>query len=362
MNFSYTTRKISPQSILPRAKKETMARFIVFVIASLLLIYSLHYSDGGRRGASYKRLYATIFNAYDNKKAAALHYALLTGDKSRLGKKTRDAFAKLFLLHFLTPSGLHLGFIISILCLFSRKLLWITPVLFFFEGFYAAKRVLILFYLNRLKFGGVGIFFAFFFLDFLFGSFSKNPLSFSLSFLFLGVIYTKRPYKSLLFSFLGAQVLVSFFLDQVFSLTGFLLGFLLTPLLILSFPLYFTGFHMGTKALSLFTVGVIEKLSTLAHYDATFVSVNLILILFLLVFPYSFKGKIPIMACLLATHSNPIINLRSKDHLVTYPPIPISKWVSLKKTQTGYRTTHEDGSLCYFRLRNFSYETDCRNP
>ena len=337
-----------------------MARACVFIIATFLFTYSLYYQEGGIRSNSYKNLYAFILGNYNDKNIAGFHYALLTGDKGRLPRKTKRAFQKIFLLHFLTPSGLHLGFIISILCFFSRKLLWLTPALFFLEGFYAAKRVLALFYLNQFKFGRVHIFFIFFILDFIFGSFEKNPLSFSLSFLFLGIITTNNNFRSLFFSFLGAQILVGFFLNQAFSLVGFSLGFILTPILAATFPIYLTGFHVGTKMLSQATLSLVQKLAELASFDATIVTFNLLVILFLLVIPWKFRGKFFLIAFAFVTHSQPVINLHSRRHLYYDPPLWKLQYTSLKRTRTGYKGIAEDGNPCYLRLRNFSYEVDCR--
>ncbi len=337
-----------------------MDRVCVFFIATFLFTYSLYYQEGSAQRTSYKTLYSFIFRSYNDKNTAGFHYALVTGDKSQLKAKTKKAFQKLFLLHFLTPSGLHLGFIISILCFFSRKLLWITPVLFFLDGFYAAKRVLVLFYLNQFKFDRVYVFFIFFIFDFIFGSFEKNPLSFSLSFLFLGIIYTNNNFRSLFFSFLGAQILVSFFFGQVFSFVGFALGFALTPILVATFPVYLTGFHEGAKTLSRTTIFVVESLAELVSFDATFVSFNLIIILFLLVIPWKFRGKSFLIVFTFTIHSCPIINLHSLKHLYYAPQIFRFKHISFRRTRTGYKSMSEDGSVCYLRLRNFSYEIDCR--
>ena len=359
MNFLLPRGEETHNSLISGGK-ETMARFCVFVIATLLLTYSLHRADGPPLPHPYKTLYATILKAHGDKNISGLHYALLTGDKSKMRRKTRESFRKLFLLHFLTPSGLHLGFIISLLCFFNRKLLWLTPALFFLDGFYAAKRILFLFYLGHLKLNRVWVFFVFFALDFLFGSFVKNPLSFSLSFLFLGVIYTAKKYHSLFFPFMAAQILVSFFLEQTFSLSGFTMGLLLTPLLIASFPLYLTGFHEGTKILCRFTLDVIEGLGQWAHYDATFVGLILVSIPFLFLWPYPLRGRALAVSILLSLHSNDLINLRSTKHLQFIPSTFRPRYTSIKRTLTGYRTTEPDGTRCYFRLRNFSYEADCR--
>ena len=336
-----------------------MARFCIFVLAALLLLYSL-YGAAERRlqRSSYKKLYSLILHSYKDKKTAGFHYALLTGDKGRLNRQTKKAFQKLFLLHFLTPSGLHLGFLISILCFFSRKLLWITPLLFLLDGFYAAKRVLCLFYLNRFHSNRMAIFFFFFTLDFFFGSFAKNPLSFSLSFLFLGIIYTNKSFHSLFFYFMGAQILVSFFFEQSFSLIGYTLGFLLTPLLAITFPLYLTGFHEVTKFLSSLTIGLIEYLAKFSDIDSMAMALNLVMALFLIISPWNIKGKMVLITLCLVTYSPTVINLKSYRHLY-YDPTGIRQYESFKRTRTGYKVITGNQTFCYLRLRNFSYEIDC---
>ena len=337
-----------------------MARFIVFILGTLLIVYSLHYVHYSPPNHAYGKLYISILKAYRDKRAAGFHYALLTGDKGKLSRKTKRAFRSLFLLHFLTPSGLHLGLIVSLLCLFSRKLLWATPLIFLLEGFYAAKRVLVLYYLRAFRFDRRFIFFTFFALDFHFGSFAKNPLSFSLSFLFLGIIYTAEDYTSLFFPFLGAQLLVSFFFGQDFSLVGFTLGFLLSPVLAATFPLYLTGFHWLAKDLSLLTVALIEYLSEWAVFDTTFVSLPLLMALFLLLFPFHFRYRNALVCLLILVHPETAVNFRSVRHLEIFPELDISDQVPIKRTKTGYKTVGKDGSVCYFRLRNVSFEQDCR--
>ena len=349
-----------PQFFPRPGHKNSVARFSVFVLASLLIAYSLHEAQAPPLPKPYKKLYGTILKVYDHRPTAALHYAILTGDKSKLRKKTRESFRKLFLLHFLTPSGLHLGFIITLLCCLSRKLLWLTPALFLLDGFYAAKRVLFLFYLGFLKLPRTWVFFCFFALDFLFGSFAKNPLSFSLSFLFLGIIYTGPGYRSLFFPFLAAQITVSFFLEQSFSLSGFILGLILTPLLIASFPLYLTGFHPLTEALCRTTLQIIETLGTWVYIDVSTVGLALFSLPFLFLWPWNFRGKTLMASLLLAFHSSDLTNHPSPRHLIYYPPVHRPPYQAIKRTLTGYRTTEPNGQRCYFRLRNVSYEADCR--
>lgn len=348
-----------------------MARLAVFAIGVPLLYAALHVKERPRAARPFRGLHAALAVAHQDKAVAGFHHALLTGDRSGLGRKARRSFQRLFLLHFLTPSGLHLGFVVSLLCLVSRRLLWATPLLFLLDGFHAAKRVLVLLWLRRalrrwdwpgrLGVGPLHVFFGFFALDFLFGSWAKNPASFALSFLFLGVVHTARPLHSLFFGFMGAQVLVSLLMGQPFSPAGFAMGFALTPLLALSFPVYLTGPHPVSGWLGRATLDLVELLSGWAVHDASLVSLPLAALVFLLLVPRRFRGKAPLAALCLALHADAAVNLPSPRHLAVHPridaPAPVR---AVRTTRTGWRADLEDGGLCYFRLRHMSHETDCR--
>ena len=348
-----------------------MARLAVFVASVPLLYAALHVEERPPPPRPRGWLYASMAVAYQDSAVAGFHYALLTGDRRRLGRNARESFRRLCLLHFLTPSGLHLGFVVSVLCAASRRLIWATPLLFLLDGFHAAKRVLVLLWLRRglrrwewPERAGVTplrLFFGFFALDFLFGSYAANPASFAMSFLFLGVIHTNRPLHSLFFGFMGAQIMISLFLGQTFSPTGFAVGFALTPLLALTFPVYLTGWHPASGWLGDATLRLVDALSRLAVRDATLVSLPLAALVFVLLVPGRPRIKAPLAGLCLLLHASPVLNLPSPRHFVVHPridaPAPVR---ALRTTGTGWRADLEDGGLCYFRLRSMSYETDCR--
>lgn len=118
-----------------------MNRIFIFTI-SILLFYSskLQKNNFDNQNLKYPQFYSYFFNNYSSKKIAGLHYAILTGDKKKLGIKIKKAFKNLFLFHYLTPSGLHIG----ILSFFLKKLQFLLLFIFILEGFLAAKRILLL--------------------------------------------------------------------------------------------------------------------------------------------------------------------------------------------------------------------------
>ena len=100
--------------------------------------------------------------------------------------------------HLFTPSGLHLASLLWFFSLFSLKrvaLLLFLPFVIFADGFFAFKRVYFIRAVSELlQMKGVFIksrhvFFFVFAVEFIFRA-QLNPLSFTYSFLFLGIIYS----------------------------------------------------------------------------------------------------------------------------------------------------------------------------
>ena len=132
-----------------------------------------------------------------------LKKSFLCGNKRGLNRETRRAYKNLNLYHLFTPSGIHLGIFYLInkplinltsrfsptLSLFYKFILSVR--LWFINGFFSLKRIggMHLIKLLPIKLTPKQIFFAFFIFDFLIGTYSMSPMSWTFSFLFLGIVF-----------------------------------------------------------------------------------------------------------------------------------------------------------------------------
>ena len=158
------------------------------------------------------------------------------------GQNEKYSFSSLFI--FLTP-------------LFNRTYIWnrrIPKALsllicffpFFLVKFYSLKRIAFLKILTILFGKKVSIFRLFcltFLWDFFFGSYEKSPLSFTYSFIFLGVLlsFNKMNWRMVL-ALITAQMMLAMSMEQNINLAGSLLGFMITALFSLFFPILMFSF------------------------------------------------------------------------------------------------------------------------
>lgn len=202
---------------------------------------------------------------YQERENAALLSAYAAGMRNGLTKRLREAHQDLHLVHLFTPSGLH----------FSAFFLWLLPLVLAYrkkrsrpllflllsfclgpltlEGLYSLKRVGLLKAAFLLKYhfkwtiGSFPLFLLILGLDFIFGTYQHSPRSFQVSFLFLGLLFSLSGQPKIfifLALFLG-QVFISAQWGTPLSITGFTLGFFITSLFSLLFPLMLVSFWMG---------------------------------------------------------------------------------------------------------------------
>lgn len=243
----------------------TKIKILVILLLSGLLL-SFVKDDRKPRPYTYKPLPREIFKRqqllrfdFENKQLANLAVAYSSGHRSGLTKKMRLAHQRLHLQHLFTPSGLHF----SALLIFLSPLLFWTPKrgLFLFtlallclpwtlEGFYSIKRIsaLKIAHLMAKKMGikisPFTLFLVVFLIDFFVGTYRDSPLSFSYSFLFLGLIFAtfKEAKITMIASLMLGQVLVGYLNSTEIYPLGFVLGFMATSAFSLVFPLMLAGF------------------------------------------------------------------------------------------------------------------------
>jgi hypothetical protein len=229
-----------------------MKKLALLQLIFLCLVWSSPKGSGPRLGQSKKRTFSS----------ESFARAYLLGDKSTLSYKAKKAHKVFHLQHILVPSGLHLSYLYFLFKFMPKKSLPWIKLLFggafqFLNGFLSLKRMS-LFYIFRLKFTSSHSFYSTFLLDFLLGRFFESPLSFSLSFLFLGLFtfLTRERRFVLFFGLLSSQYLTSYILQSPFYLIGSLVGLCLTPfftflLPFLSIELIFPDFNYVSQFIDL---------------------------------------------------------------------------------------------------------------
>jgi hypothetical protein len=175
--------------------------------------------------------------------------SLLTGRSAPVSKWMKEEYKNLALNHLFTPSGFHLSAMLVptawILKTQTLKLgfLGLLIVAFsFLPGFGALKRMLWV-KSSQSLWGMKAGFCVAMLLDVLFGQFQNSALSFSYSFLFLGVVYSGLRGFSLVFWLFLAQIMIAYFQGNFIS-----------PLLLLFSPFLNVAFALAMPILLVLSV------------------------------------------------------------------------------------------------------------
>ena len=259
---------------------------------------------------------------YQNPRLAALVEGYVLGQKRGVGRKIKREHRHLNLLHLFTPSGLHFSALLLIFAplirLFRLPLLPFYFAPFLLNEYYAIKRIAeykIARSLLRIKGfapDGYGLFLAVFALDFLIGTYQANPLSYSFSYLFLGIIFSIKDSPKIYWPFAlwGGQILVAFCFETPLTHLGFLFGFFLTGIFALLFPLMVLNrllpwFNFSEVFVDAFArlISLCSEISVTSGYF--YPEINLILLVLVLSW-----GRLPriIPALLLLLTSYPLYN------------------------------------------------------
>lgn len=200
--------------------------------------------------------------------------SMLTGRTAPLSKWMKSRYQELGLQHLFTPSGFHLSAVLSPFLKFSPSirvelvLLALVGVgLLFLPGQWALKRMVLIKSGQRLWGHKTG-FIAALLIDVLIGSFRHSPLSFSYSFLFLGIIYSKLRGPGLILWFFLAQVILAYFQQSQISpllllispVLNFAFGLAMPLLFLLAIPLWNWQMHIG--------IGILKILQWLVNFAA----------------------------------------------------------------------------------------------
>ena len=270
---------------------------------------------------------------FQDQKLADLFLGYTTGFKGRLAPEIKKAHQDLGIIHLLSPSGIHWSATLAILFpvlwaikkrwsragVVLRIFLWALPLAL--PGFYPMKRIAILTLLSKvtrtLKFNidFFHLFLVAFALDFFLGTYSHSPISFSLSFLFLGILITfcDEALPKLLLALLGGQLLAQFYITgKAIAPLGMILGLALTQAFMILFPVLFVLWFCSLFFLSSITVSnwimtLWWKLINLADHYAFFcggIDPSFPLLAALLIFSLTESRLAMLIPLLVLIHSN----------------------------------------------------------
>lgn len=205
--------------------------------------------------------------------------SILTGRSRPVSAAIKERYKMMGLSHIFTPSGFHLSAVLNPIMKIIKNYHYQLILLFIIgliigilPGFSALKRMVLIKGHQKILGTHIGFITALL-IDVLFGTFQNNTLSFTYSFLFLGIIYSGLEGLGLIFWFFFAQILLAYFQGDHVSL--FLLIFspilnlifsLIMPILfMISFPLWSWQIDLGIFLLDFFQylVNVFAQITTL---------------------------------------------------------------------------------------------------
>lgn len=291
--------------------------------------------------------------------------SILTGRAAPLSKWMKEHYQKLGLNHLFTPSGFHLSAVlIPFMKLLNRKyhllLLGLIGLgLWFLPGLTALKRMLLIKTHQKVLGLKTGFLLALV-VDIFFGSFQSSTLSFSYSFLFLGIIYSGLSGIGLIIWFFLAQMLLAYFQNTDISPLLLIfspllnLGFtiLMPVLFILSFPLWAWQVKLGISLLRILQT-LVELCSELSlKFPALEVNIILLTIIGLLLFR---KWKTTCLFVLLFCNSLNLDRERTPG-ISTNEYVPRGIVMKTIYQEKQVRVVFSDGSCKLKLVRGFWWE------
>ena len=326
----------------------------------------------------------------------------VTGNKRGLPTKLKKSHKALNITHLFTPSGLHfssLYFFFIPLFMYLKKRsapsfflthTAICAVPFLLSGFNSIKRICIFHQLKIIKgfsqnakiqqIENFYIILLTFIIDALRGSFFESPLSFCYSFIFLSLLFCHEDFKTIrtFFYFLGAQIILTFFSMEHFSLLGLIFGFFLTYIFSYLFPIWLTIFFIPIKLHSIFSTTFFYEGSvdffvrsilflTNLTLDFDFYFSSLPLVFTVLICSYKMKKnvKITLITALLLMHSNPLLNFpiasfKKAVHPVDFKSLKKNKIDSIYNNRGKIIILFKNGRRCVHEIRPLGISEKCR--
>jgi len=325
---------------------------------------------------------------YYKKEGSRVFLALMTGERRYLSRKFKKKIKTLGLVHLFTPSGLHFSSILLFLLplsLYSKKSYKLISIglcfmPFFFPGFFSMKRIALLrlffIFKNKSKIlkdlDSFYLFLIVFVLDFIFGTYSQSPLSFALSFLFIGAIFSSEQYSSFQITskFIFSQVLICLFFNAPWNPVGSIIGLIITFFFSFIFPFFLFDYSINSLFKTTFFsklmdsfIYIIDLTSDFAfNFDFIWPNTLLLIALYLSLF----RSNISFFSLpLFLLFSNPAQNLPNSGLKGLQPyartaPKDNSNVIKTTLIPRGYKTHLDTGYFCYHHLKRWGYTSKCQ--
>lgn len=284
----------------------------IFLLAFLFINpLSNEFNYSSHRPAPKIKLPRKTKKAFENKKNFYFYRSVVTGQKWGLDKKLKKRLSHLNLMHLMTPSGLHLSSLFLIFFLLRRKYKRPTQLIelimclcfyFFLPGYYSFRRVALLrsfFILNDIRktnYSKMQIFMFFLITDFLFGTYRYAHLSFYLSTLFLGLIFSIKEFRlyKMYLLFFVAQLFIAHKFSGVIYPASLILSPALTSIFTLIYPLIFLNlFFINFWNYSELIISLYTKLVEISFSIAEsigFAHVNFLILIGIIIYSKKYKS------------------------------------------------------------------------
>lgn len=269
------------------------------------------------RHKEFKKSFARAQNAN-------IAWAMMFGEKFVISPKIKQSFKELELGFLFSPSGLHLSaFLVAPLFFMKpikskKKVKWLKLALLFaafFLPYLTIKRLIIFRVLLmsrqflKIKLSIEILFIITFAIAFGIGHFQKAPLSFSLSFLFMGTFLSlgHKPKVILILGLFSSHILMAFFIGNEVSLLALILNMPIIALFSFLLPLIYLYFFTFTwvdfnwiESLVRLFILIVHNVAKLTH--GSFMSATFFLMIALWIILLRGNKKYLILALLL--HGN----------------------------------------------------------
>ncbi len=389
-----------------------MNRVFFIYLTSIMLLVSAKklkiISPGGwfKETSKLEKILVSNSKPIREKFKKGVHFDLImsyvTGNKRGLPRKLKKSHKTLNITHLFTPSGLHFSslyfFFIPLFNYLKKRsipafflihtIMCAAP--FLLVGFNSIKRICIFHELKIIKgfsknekirqVENFYIILLTFIIDALRGSFFESPLSFCYSFIFLSLLFCHEDFKTrrIFFYFLGAQIILTFFSMEHFSLLGLAFGFFLTLIFSYLFPVWLTIFFIPMKLQSIFNItsfyeesisffvkSILFLTNLTLEFDFYFSSLPLIFTVLICSYKMKKKIKLTIITILLLIHSNPLLNFpiasfKKAIHPVNFKNLKKNKIDSIHNSRGKTIIFFKSGRRCVHEIRPQGISEKCR--
>lgn len=234
-----------------------MKSFIFYTLALIVLLSTKSLSLKRERYVDYQ-LSLEKSESFKRKINKELYESFVLGDKKNLSYGVQEKFKKLGVIHIMTPSGLHYGVTLFLLLFFLNRFkinkkiiiliqIYIGVIIYsYINGLFAFRRYALLFSTKLFNqvflgkyFSSIQIVLIVFLFDFFFGTKSYSPLSYALSFFFIGIfsLQTSKPKFSLYYHLFIGQCIVAYVFNNQISISNIILSPIYTGFFSLLYPL-----------------------------------------------------------------------------------------------------------------------------